>query len=131
MPYAVHLEIRRQIAEIGARLDLGESWAVAHIPEIEIGRILDLHAQRCRCTPQFESVTATREEHRLCGIFRHIINAGRGSTKVLHGDVGGQRRQPRELVVGIDRPLVVRLAKRGRSNAGGSQIGSHDCDLTQ
>src|SRR5882724_11021602 len=82
MPYAAHLDIRRQIGDIGARLELVESWAVAHTPEIVIARILDLHAQRCRCTPQFESVTATHEKHRLCRKLRHIINAGRGSTKV-------------------------------------------------
>src|SRR5882757_9804246 len=82
MPYTAHLDIRRQIGDVGTRLELVESWAVAHTPEIVIGRILDLHAQRCRCTPQFESVTATHEEHRLCRKLRHIINAGRGSTKV-------------------------------------------------
>ena len=44
------LEIRRQIAKVGARLDLRESRAVAHIPKIEIGRVLHLHAQRGRST---------------------------------------------------------------------------------
>jgi hypothetical protein len=44
MPYAAHLDIRRQIAKIGARLELGESGTVSHVPKVEIGRILDLHA---------------------------------------------------------------------------------------
>lgn len=131
MPYAAHLDIGRQITEIGAWRELGESWAVAVIPDIEIGRILDLHAQRYRCTPQFESVTATHGGHRCCAILCDVINAcGRG-TKVLNGDISGERRPPRELVIGIDRPLDVRLAESRRANALGGEIGSNDSDLPQ
>jgi hypothetical protein len=56
----------------------------AVIPDIEIGRILDLHAQRCRCTPEFEPVTATHGEHRCCVILRNIINACGRATKALN-----------------------------------------------
>ena len=114
---AYHLKIRRQIGKVGARLDLEESRAVAHIPKIEIGRILGLHAQRCRSTQYFESVTATHEEHRLRRILRHIINAGWGGTKVLHGDISGERRPPRELVIGIDRTLDSRLTDLARTGS--------------
>ena len=89
---AAHLDIRRQIGEIGARRPLRESWAVAVIPDIEIGRILDLHAQRCRCTPQLEPVTATHGEHRRCVILFDIVNTcGRG-TKLQKCDISGERR---------------------------------------
>src|SRR5271169_1634648 len=60
---SAHLDIRRQIGEILARREFGESWAVAVIPDIKISHVPDLHAQRCLRTPQFEPVTATHDEH--------------------------------------------------------------------
>src|SRR6202453_3679286 len=124
-------EVSRQIAEHTPWLELRESGTGPHIPIIGIRQILDLHPKRRRGTQHREPVSAAQEECRQRRILGHIIYAGRSRTKVKHRDIRGEGGPSGKFVVGIDRPLVVRLTEGELTDTFSAEIRANDSDFAQ
>src|SRR5215469_6571246 len=94
-------ELRRQIGEyrVPRRPGLEATAAIDDAPDLLIGQVLHLHAQRCGMPNHGETIPCTGVDERLCRVVRTIIEP--------HGHAPLVRRRHIERATGAPRQPIV------------------------
>jgi hypothetical protein len=117
LDYPGTLEVDGQIHEQSPGRQLGESGAVAEVPCLGVGRILNLKTKGRGGAPHLEFVPAAYVIHVKCGHDEGAVDACRGGAPMVPFEVHGDRLPAGQAVIGVDHKLDFRLSERGGPNS--------------